>query len=170
MYYDGEAAFALCRLYGLTEDARWLEAAELTADYFIEADYTQHHDHWVAYTMNELTKYITDRPEYWSFAMDNITNNIDYINEQNRIAPTVFEMLMAAFETYSRAPDSSILTQEELDMFIKLIYERLQWMLDGYFYPEYAMYMQKPQQILGTFMTRNVGFRVRIDDVQHNIG
>jgi len=42
--------------------------------------------------------------------------------------------------------------------------------LSGYFYPELAMYMANPQRILGSFMMRNDKFRVRIDDVQHNIG
>ena len=32
------------------------------------------------------------------------------------------------------------------------------------------MYMANPQRILGTFMVRHEGYRVRIDDVQHNIG
>ena len=35
---------------------------------------------------------------------------------------------------------------------------------------ELARYMQNPQRILGAFMMRNEKFRVRIDDVQHNIG
>lgn len=42
--------------------------------------------------------------------------------------------------------------------------------LSGYFYPELAMYMENPQHILGSFMMRDDKFRVRIDDVQHNIG
>ena len=32
------------------------------------------------------------------------------------------------------------------------------------------MYMAKPDRILRTFMVRHDGYRVRIDDVQHNIG
>ena len=43
-------------------------------------------------------------------------------------------------------------------------------MLDGYFYPEYAMYMENPSRILGAFMVREDGYRTRIDDVQHCIG
>ena len=43
-------------------------------------------------------------------------------------------------------------------------------MLNGFFFPEYAMYMRCPDKILGSFMVRHDGFRVRIDDVQHNIG
>ena len=32
------------------------------------------------------------------------------------------------------------------------------------------MYMKKPKRILNTFMVRHDGYRVRIDDIQHNIG
>ena len=55
-------------------------------------------------------------------------------------------------------------------MLLKTIYARADRMLNGYFYPEYAMYMENPSRILNTFMVRQDGYRVRIDDVQHNIG
>ena len=50
------------------------------------------------------------------------------------------------------------------------LYTRADRQLNGYFFPEYAMYMKNPQRILDTFMVRHDGYRVRIDDVQHNIG
>lgn len=169
VYYDGEATLALCRLYKLTGEDRWLEAAGHAVDHFIEKDYTQYHDHWVAYSLNEITKYVKNKPEYWAFAMKNITGNMEFIM-MNRASPTTFEMLLAAFETYDRMPDKSILSQEDLELFMNAIEVRAQWMLNSFFYPEYAMFMENPQQILWTFMMRNDGFRVRIDDVQHNIG
>lgn len=170
VYYDGEATFALCRLYGLTKDERYLEAARFAADHFIAENYIKYHDHWVAYSMNELTKYVTDNPEYWAFAVENVMDNMEYIQGLGKTAPTAFEMMMAAFETYDRAPDPSILSPKELKTFLEAIRVRSQWMLNGYFYPEYAMYMKNPDKILGTFMTRTDGYRVRIDDIQHNIG
>ena len=170
VYYDGEAVFALCRLYGLTKDERYLEAAQLSADHFIAADYIQYHDHWAAYSMNELTKYITDHPEYWEFAADNVIDYLDDLEDAEAAGPTAFEMLMAAFETYDRSPDPAVFTKKEQKRFMEAIRVQSLRMLNGYFYPEYAMYMENPQQILGTFMTRMDGYRVRIDDIQHNIG
>ena len=40
-------------------------------------------------------------------------------------------------------------------------------MLNGYCYPEYAMYFPNPQSTLGAFFIRHDDYRIRIDDVQH---
>lgn len=58
----------------------------------------------------------------------------------------------------------------DLDGFLRTVYIRADRQLNGYFFPEYAMYMANPARILDTFMVRHDGYRVRIDDVQHNIG
>ena len=172
VYYDGEATFALCRLYGLTGEERWLKAAKRAAEHFIEADYTKHKDHWVAYSMNELTKYV-DCEEYYEFALRNAQENLETIYERDTTYHTYSELLMAAFETYDRMKERGIEVEYEkkfdVEYFLKTIYGRMDRMLNGYFYPEYAMYMANPERIMNTFMVRHDGYRVRIDDVQHNI-
>ncbi len=171
VYYDGEATFALCRLYGLTGEQIWLDAAESAAGHFISADYAQYKDHWVAYSMNELTQYIPDRQEYYDFAMKNIQQNLQTIYERDTTYHTYLEMLMAGFETYERMLEHGFEAKNlDLEMFLKTISARVNRQLNGYFYPEYAMYMKNPERILNTFMVRHDGYRVRIDDVQHNIG
>ncbi len=174
VYYDGEACFALCKLYGLTKDSKWLDAAETAVGHFIKADYTQYKDHWVAYTMNELTKYV-DKEEYYEFALRNAQENLDRIYNRDTTYHTYFELLMATFEVYDRMVERGIHVQYaekefDLEYFLKTVYARADRLLDGYFFPEYAMYMQNPQRILNTFMVRHDGYRVRIDDVQHSIG
>ncbi len=173
VYYDGEATFALSRLYGLTGEQRWLDAAKAAVEHFINADYTVHRDHWVAYSMNEITKYVDD-PRYYAFALRNAQENLETIYRQDTTYHTYLELLMVTFDTYDRMIQRNIhvdyLDQFHLDEFLKTIYARADRMLNGYFYPEYAMYMANPQRILDTFMVRHDGYRVRIDDVQHNIG
>lgn len=170
VYYDGEATFALCRLYGLTGEELWLEAAKAAVEHFIRADYTQYKDHWVAYSMNEITKYVTDNESYYAFALRNIQENLEEIYEKDTTYCTYLELLMASFELYDRMIQSGAAVDGfHEDMFLKTIYARAKRMLDGYFYPEYAMYMENPQRILGSFMVRQDAYRVRIDDVQHNI-
>ena len=171
VYYDGEATFALCRLYGLTEDPVWLEAAQAAVARFIEADYTQYKDHWVAYSMNEITKYVPNRSEYYVFALKNAQNNLEEIRDRDTTYHTYLELLMSTFELYDRMVENGGSANGfDLKEFLTAIYTRAGRQLDGYFFPEYAMYMENPRRILNTFMVRHDGYRVRIDDVQHNIG
>ncbi len=171
IYYDGEATFALCRLYGLTGEQIWLDAAKSAVQHFIEADYTRCKDHWVAYSMNEITKYVTNNADYYAFALKNVQKNLQEIKECDTTSPTDLELLMATFELYDRMIANGGSTSGfDLDEFLNTISRRAERQLNGYFYPEYAMYTANPQRVLNTFMIREDGFRVRIDDVQHNIG
>ena len=171
IYYDGEATFALCRLYGLTQDTEWIYAAQSAVDHFIRANYTQYKDHWVAYAMNEITKYITNDADYYVFALKNAQVNLDEIYAQDTTYHTYLELLMATFELYDRMVERGAAVEGfDLEKLLRTIYSRADYMRTGYFYPEYAMYMKNPGRVLNTFMVRHDGYRIRIDDVQHNIG
>ena len=173
VYYDGEAAYALCRLCRLTKEEKWLFYAEKTVDHFLTADYTRYRDHWVAYAMNEITRYI-HRDDYDTFALRNARVNLDFLYKRETTYHTFLELLMVTFETYERIlaenPGLPYLKEFDLPYFLRTIRVRANRMLNGFFFPEYAMYMRCPDKILGSFMVRHDGFRVRIDDVQHNIG
>jgi len=170
IYYDGECTFGLTRLYNLTGEQKWLDAACKAIDHFIAEDYTQYRDHWVAYSLNEVTK-VLDRQDYYEFALANATNNYKRILGRWRTYPTNLELLISAFETWQRMVDKGIDTGDfEVQGLLDAIAARANRQLSGYFFPEQAMYMANPQRILGSFMMRDDRFRVRIDDVQHNIG
>ena len=173
VYYDGEAAYALCRLYRLTKEEKWLFYAEKAVDHFLAADYTRYRDHWVAYAMNEITRYI-HRDDYDTFALRNARVNLDFLYKRETTYHTFLELLMVTFETYERIlaenPGLPYLKEFDLPYFLRTIRVRADRMLNGFFFPEYAMYMRCPDKILGSFMVRHDDFRVRIDDVQHNIG
>lgn len=173
VYYDGEATFALCRLYSWNKDERWLTAARVAVDHFVAADYVQYRDHWVAYSMNEITKWVPDEA-YLTFALRNANENLDVIYHQETTYHTYMELLMATFEVYERMREEEIEIPylEEFDdaYFIETIFRRAEHMRNGFFYPEYAMYLKNPQRILGAFFVRHDGFRVRIDDIQHFAG
>ncbi|MFH3667230.1 Ig-like domain-containing protein, partial [Acinetobacter baumannii] len=51
----------------------------------------------------------------------------------------------------------------------KLITFRAEFQTTGFFYPEIAMYMARPDKILHAFYVRHDRFRVRIDDQEHNL-
>ena len=168
VYYDGEATFALCRLYGMTGEAVWLDAAKAAVGHFIAADYAQYCDPWVAYTMNEITKYVDDQT-YYLFALENVQDHYEQLNSETS-DPIHLELLMATFELYDRlVTRGAQIDGFDKAAFLQTLYSRADLLLNGYFYPEYAMYMDQPEKILGAFMVREDGFRTRIDDVQHGI-
>lgn len=173
VYYDGEATFALARAYSITHDRRYLEAAEKALDYFIENDYTRFCDHWIAYSVNEVTMY-DPQEKYLNFGLKNANDNLNKMFNQDTTFHTFLELLMAAFELYERIKEKKIyvsyMQKFNFEAFIRTIYRRAHYMLGGYLYPEIAMYMKVPSSVVYTFCVRHDSYRIRIDDVQHYIG
>ncbi len=173
VYYDGEATFALARLYGLTGDKRWLDAAAVSVERFIREDYTKHADHWVAYAINEITKYLPEE-RYFEFGLRNARVNLTKIHNQPTTYHTYLELLCVTFELYRRIIDENIkvdyLSEFDVKSFVDTIFHRADYMLNGYCYPEYVMYLKYPERILGAFFVRHDGYRIRIDDIQHFCG
>ncbi len=173
VYYDGEATFALAKAYGVTSDEKYLNGARKALDYFIANGYTRFCDHWVAYAVNEVTLY-DPQERYINFGLKNANDNLNRIFNQDTTFHTFLELLMATFELYKRVseqkPAPSYLSKFNTEYFMRTIFRRIHYMLNGFLYPETAMYMKHPREIVNTFCVRHDSYRVRIDDVQHYIG
>jgi len=173
IYYDGEATFALTRAYTYTKDEKYLQGAKMAVENFIAEDYTKYRDHWVSYSMYEITKYVSDI-RYFEFAMKNAGYNMDRIFDRARSAQTNLELLAITWQTYKRIKENNIsspyLDGFDVAAFAQTIYQRARHLLNGYFYPEFAMYMRYPNRVAGSFFVREDSFRIRIDDIQHYIG
>lgn len=172
IYYDGEAAFGLMRLYQQDKNPEWLKYVEILFKHFIENNYWKYSDHWLSYCTFELTK-IKPSEKYYIFGLKNISRRLDYIYQRETTFPTFLEMLMAGYKMVTAMKESNLqyLIDEHLDedKFNKTVVKRADYQRTGYFYPESAMYFKNPQNILHSFFIKHHGYRVRIDDVQHYI-
>jgi len=172
IYYDGEATFALVRAYAYTGYEKYLNGAKHAVENFIEKDYTRFRDHWVSYALNEITKHVAD-VNYFEFAVKNAGNNLKRISVMTRVAQTSFELLTVAWQTLVRARQQGIesryLKKFDDAELAKTIFSRAQHLLNGFFFPEIAMYMKYPEKAVGTFYIREDNFKIRIDEIQHFI-
>ena len=170
IYYDGEACFALLRYFALCQDEKWLNAAALAFDDFIARKHWAMHDHWLSYSVNELVKY---RPaeKYFQFGLQNVMGHLDFVIERITTFPTLLELMMAAQQLLARLiqhPDYYHLYHSlNLSKFYFAMHRRAQHMLNGFFWPELAMFYRFPDKIAGSFFIRHHAFRIRIDDLEH---
>lgn len=172
IYYDGEAALALLRLYQLDYNEEWLDIVKKLFDYFITNNYWQYHDHWLGYCTNELVQ-IDPQEKYYRFGIENVSEYLGYIRQRETTYPTFLEMLMATYKLVEKAKETgyghlvtSLLDEQE---FLQTIHTRANYERTGFFYPEIAMYFKNPAKILNSFFIKHHGYRVRIDDIEHYI-
>jgi hypothetical protein len=172
VYYDGEAALGLLRLYQLNHDEKLLKTVKLMFSHFIKKDYDQYHDHWLSYCTNELTK-ICPEEQYFRFGMNNYLKHMDFIKNRKTAYATFLEMMMSAYKMVVRMKEEGFVelyAESKFEELKELIELRVEFQRStGFFYPEMAMYMKEPSCILNAFYVRHDRFRTRIDDQEHNL-
>ena len=171
-FYDNEATLALIKLYGITKEEKYLQAALKSLNYFIDNNYINYKSHWYSYALNEVTKYVDDE-KYYNEGLKNITYALDSILNKTNPSHTNFEMLMQGFELYDRIIQKQMNIKELNNFpkkeFLNGINNRAQYQLNSYLYPELAMYLEEPGKYQNTFYIRTDNFRIRIDDIQHSM-
>ena len=100
VYYDGESAYALIKAYDITGNNAYLDAARRSIDYFINKNYVVYRDHWLAYAMNEFTRFVHVE-KYYTFALRNAWENRERIRKQQTSYHTYLELLMETYDTVS---------------------------------------------------------------------
>lgn len=172
IYYDGEAALALLRLYQLNNDQDLLTTVKIMYEHFIENDYWKYNDHWLSYCTNELSL-ICPEEKYFEFGIKNYLPYLKRYKYRRTARGTFLEMLMASYKMVSRLPhqkSNALFEKSKFSELCDVINTRLEYQrVIGYFYPEIAMYFKKPNIILNSFFVRQENFRTRIDDNEHNL-
>lgn len=173
IFYEGESAYALIRAYEVLKEKKYLDVAGHLIDRFIEENYIKYHDHWVSYALNAYTGHVKET-KYYIFALKNVWENRAMIDNGQTTSHITFELLCEAKDTVCRMVEEGIkdpyLEEINLNILTGMIKHRAWHMLDGYIYPEFAMFFSAPSTVVGTFMVRHEEFRVRIDDIQHFLG
>lgn len=170
VFYDGEAVLALLRLHEIDRDPLWLTSAIKAFEHFIRTDHWKHHDHWLAYCANEITRYHPEQ-RYFEFGLKNGFGNLPFIRERETAYPTFLELLMATLLLVDtmKTTGNPLPPPYDVRALVEAIDHRAEHQRLGCFYPEMAMYFKAPQRIAGSFFSRHHAFRVRIDDVEHFI-
>ena len=98
---------------------------------------------------------------------------MSFIKDRKTAYATFLEMMMSAYKMLQRLKDTEfteLYASAKVEDLKLLIEHRVEFQRStGFFYPEMAMYMAKPNKILNSFYVRHDRFRTRIDDQGHNL-
>ena len=166
IYYHDEALFALSKYYKLTKDNSILNLVKLGLDYCIEHKTYENMDQWLSYALNEYINY-DDSKKYIDLAINNFNSFLDLMLETNTIFNIMLELLCQSKILLSKVFDLNLVYNKEL--FDKALIYRTEIQLNGFGWPEIAMFFKQPELVLNSIFIEHKKYRIRIDDLQHTI-
>lgn len=183
-YYPGEAIFALTRIYQIDPNKKWLDVAEKAADYLINVRDKNIpgnkliHDHWLLYGLSELFGYRENK-----IYIEHTQKIVSAILSTQQLA-SPFKDWIGGFYNPPRSTPTAVRAEglcaayqlladqgykDEAAKILNAIKLCINFQLQTQFRPENAMYLKKPERVIGGFSKSLSHFEIRIDYVQHNI-
>ena len=181
VYYQGEAALGLLRLYAVDPQPSYLDAARKAADFVVKvrdvdvSQDNQEHDHWITYVFNDL--YRVDRDEAYVEHAYKIARAI--LNKQHRAGSAPAPDWVGTFYEGQTTPGSTRLEAYAADLALSRYAGRPEgWlvepatevaasMLGQQFRPDDAYWLRNPAKAEGGVRESLTVQDVRIDYVQH---
>lgn len=171
IYYEGEIAFGLSRMYELTRDPAVMALVKRILDYMVAHDYGKYHDHWISYAINEALQVFPDNRDYMALGLKNVFIHLRFIEERDTTYPTLLELVDAAVkmtDLVKASGNEDLLAPYDLIRLRQVLQQRAEYeVTSGLFLSELAMYFYHPQKFIGGFYARHDNFRTRIDDCEH---
>jgi hypothetical protein len=181
VYYQGEAALALVRLYAIDPQSSYLDAARKAADWVVQvrdADVSQdnqEHDHWISYVLNDLYR-VTKNDAYVEHAYK-IARAI--LNKQHRAAGAAAPDWIGTFYEGQTTPGSTRLEAYDADIAVSRFAGRPDaWLLEParevaasmlgqQFTADNDYWLRNPTKSEGGVRESLIVQDIRIDYVQH---
>jgi hypothetical protein len=181
VYYPGEAALALMRLYAVDPQKTYLDTARHAADWVVHvrdanvSENDQEHDHWMAYTLNDLYR-VTHDGSYLEHAFK-IARAIQ--RKQQRVADAPAPDLVGTFyegqttpastrvEAYDAAIALARFAGKPDDWLLVPAHEVACSMLGQQFRPDNDYWLKNQAKVEGGVRESLLVQDVRIDYVQH---
>jgi hypothetical protein len=183
VYYQGEAALGLLRLYAVDPQPAYLDAARKAADWVVhvrDADVSQdnqEHDHWISYVLNDLYRVVRD-DAYVEHAYK-IARAI--LNKQHRAGNSPAPDWVGTFYEGQTTPGATRLEAYDADIALSRFAGRPDaWllgpaqevaasMLGQQFDPDNGYWLRNPAKAAGGVRESLFVQDVRIDYVQHSM-
>lgn len=170
--YNGEAILSLISLYNITEDRKWLMAAERSFRYTIKNDYWKHGDPFLNEAAYLIYK-VRPHAQYATFNLQSAKHQLStaFIIEEER--PLLLRHLLATYYLIAYIKEQDIqldeLNEFPLEKLHRAIHFRVTQQMNSYLWPEMAMYYSKPNQITNSFYVRHDSYRIQMNDIADNI-
>lgn len=166
-FYVGETTLALMKLYEITHNQKYLDSVLDNLEYCINTGFEKYHDHWIAYTLAEVSKYVRSE-RIIEFVIRNVTPM-----QRSRFNPTRLESnvqlyrfyhYMKQYEEYKELLEEFPIEQIEsnVDYYLKSL-------MSYYIGKETAIFTKDIKKSINGFFCPMDDNRMRIDDIQHSI-